>query len=97
MKLWKYKNYDEYVKVQTEGNLNKLKNVWARQDVFDKIARIKPDAKDIIRPTLQHNCSPEKMMMIQISGIKVDEVYALSPFLMQHIRLIIPSGLPSNP
>ena len=44
MKLWKYKNYDEYVKVQTEGNLNKLKNVWARQDVFDKIARIKPDA-----------------------------------------------------
>ena len=30
MKLWKYKNYDEYVKVQTEGNLNKLKNVWAR-------------------------------------------------------------------
>ena len=38
MKLWKYKNYDEYVKVQTEGNLNKLKNVWARQDVFDKIA-----------------------------------------------------------
>ena len=48
MKLWKYKNYDEYVKVQTEGDLNKLKNVWARQDVFDKIATIKPDAKDII-------------------------------------------------
>ena len=48
MKLWKYKTYDEYVKVQTEGNVNKLKNVWADQKVFDLIAKYKPDAKDII-------------------------------------------------
>ena len=48
MKLWEYKDYDEYVKVQTEGNLQKLKNVWAYQGVFDKIAEHKPDAKDII-------------------------------------------------
>ena len=48
MKLWKYKNYEEYVKVQTEGNVNKLKNVWADQQVFDLIAKYKPDAKDII-------------------------------------------------
>ena len=48
MKLWKYKNYDEYVKVQTEGNVNKLQNVWAWQPVFDIIAQMKPDAKDII-------------------------------------------------
>ena len=48
MKLWKYKSYDEYVKVQTEGNVNKLKNVWADQKVFDLIAKYKPDAKDII-------------------------------------------------
>ena len=25
MKLWKYKDYDEYVKVQIEGNVKKLK------------------------------------------------------------------------
>ena len=48
MKLWKYKDYDEYVKVQTEGNVQKLKNVWADQKVFDIIATYKPDAKDII-------------------------------------------------
>tara|TARA_B100000242_G_scaffold201487_1_gene145887 strand:- start:363 stop:938 length:576 start_codon:yes stop_codon:yes gene_type:complete len=48
MKLWKYKNYEEYVRVQTEGNVNKLKNVWADQQVFDLIAKYKPDAKDVI-------------------------------------------------
>ena len=48
MKLWKYKNYEEYVRVQTEGNVNKLKNVWADQKVFDLIAKYKPEAKDII-------------------------------------------------
>ena len=48
MKLWKCKDYDEYVKVQTEGNVQKLKNVWADQKVFDIIATYKPDAKDII-------------------------------------------------
>ena len=48
MKLWKYKNYEEYVRVQTEGNISKLKNVWADQKVFDIIAKYKPDAKDII-------------------------------------------------
>jgi len=48
MKLWKYKNYEEYVKVQTEGNVSKLKNVWANQIVFDYIAEMKSDAKDII-------------------------------------------------
>ena len=48
MKLWKYKNYEEYVRVQTEGNVNKLKNVWADQQVFDLIAEYKPDAKDVI-------------------------------------------------
>jgi len=48
MKLWKYKNYEEYVKVQTEGNVAKLKNVWANQIVFDYIAEMKSDAKDII-------------------------------------------------
>ena len=48
MKLWKYKDYDEYVKVQTEGNVQKLKNVWADQKVFNIIATYKPDAKDII-------------------------------------------------
>ena len=48
MKLWKYKNYEEYVKVQTEGNVAKLKNVWANQIVFDYISEMKSDAKDII-------------------------------------------------
>lgn len=48
MKLWKYKDYDEYVKVQTEGNVQKIKGVWATQTVFDIIAKLKPDAKDII-------------------------------------------------
>ena len=36
------------MKVQTEGNVAKLKNVWANQIVFDYIAEMKSDAKDII-------------------------------------------------
>ena len=52
MKLWKYKNYDEYVKVQTEGNVNKLQNVWAWQPVFDRIAQMALNFKCFAKPFL---------------------------------------------
>ena len=48
MKLWKYKNYEEYVKVQTDGNVSKLKNIWVDETCIKNIAEIKPLAKNII-------------------------------------------------
>ena len=45
MKLWKYKNYEEYVKVQTDGNVSKLKNIWVDETCIKNIAEIKPFAK----------------------------------------------------
>ena len=35
MKIYKYKNYDEYVKCQQEANQRKAKNQWAvEQNIF---------------------------------------------------------------
>jgi len=48
MKLWKYKNYDEYVKVQTEGNIAKLKNVWINEETIKAIHKLKPFTSNII-------------------------------------------------
>jgi len=52
MKLWKYKNYEEYVKVQTNGNASKLTNVWADESCIDYICNLfrNPDGVSIKRP-----------------------------------------------
>lgn len=48
MKLWKYKDYDEYVKVQTEGNIIKLQNVWINESTIKAIYKLKPMTDNII-------------------------------------------------
>ena len=40
MKIYKYKNYEEYVSEQTRANVKKLNAVWVRKDVIDKICKI---------------------------------------------------------
>ncbi|MEA3450167.1 MAG: hypothetical protein U9Q85_04330, partial [Patescibacteria group bacterium] len=31
-KLYKYKNYEEYKKIQIEGNVKKIKNCWVTEE-----------------------------------------------------------------
>ena len=38
MKLYKYKDYDEYVRIQTEANRRKIKGVWVRESDLKKLS-----------------------------------------------------------
>lgn len=48
MKVYEYKNYDEYVNAQTEANIRKLENVWVIENTIRKIKSIQPDASVIL-------------------------------------------------
>ena len=42
MKLWKYKSYEEYVKVQTAANILKINNVWVNETSIKAIYKLNP-------------------------------------------------------
>ena len=48
MKVFKYEDYDHYVKAQTEGNKRKIDNVYVDSKVVDAIAKLKGEAKTIL-------------------------------------------------
>jgi len=48
MKLYKYGSYDDYVKAQTEANKRKIKRVWAKDEVLDRIVPLVSDPKFIL-------------------------------------------------
>ncbi len=48
MKIYKYKNYKEYVDVQTSTNKVKINNVWVTESSVKKIKSLQPNAEVII-------------------------------------------------
>ena len=48
MKIYKYKNYKEYVDAQTEANVRKIKNIWVTENTIQKIKSIQPNASIIL-------------------------------------------------
>ena len=48
MKLYKYENYDHYVKAQTDGNKKKLTKVYVDKRVIDNIKKLHPSAATIL-------------------------------------------------
>ena len=48
MKVFKYEDYDQYVKAQIEGNKRKIDNVYVYSKVVDAIANLKGEAKTVL-------------------------------------------------
>lgn len=48
MKIYKYKNYKEYVDVQTSTNKLKINNVWVTESSVKKIKSLQPNAEVIL-------------------------------------------------
>jgi hypothetical protein len=48
MKVYKYQNYEQYVKAQTEANVAKIKNIWVDKETIKKISFLQPDANFIL-------------------------------------------------
>ena len=47
-KIYKYKDYEEYVEWQTKTNKSKITWTFVREDVINKLSKLNPDAKNII-------------------------------------------------
>lgn len=48
MKIYQYKNYNEYKKAQVDANIKKLKNVWVDESTIQQIKNFKPNATQIL-------------------------------------------------
>lgn len=48
MKLWKYKNYEEYKKLQIDANIKKLHAVWCSESTVKKIQLMYPDVESVL-------------------------------------------------
>lgn len=48
MKIWKYRNHEEYKSKQIEANLAKINNVWVEKSTIQKISGIQPNASKIL-------------------------------------------------
>lgn len=48
MKLWKYKDYEEYKKLQIDANIKKLHAVWCSESTVKKIRTMYPDVDSVL-------------------------------------------------
>ena len=48
MKIFKYKNYEEYISIQTDANLKKINKVWVKKNTIELIAMQYGIAKNIL-------------------------------------------------
>ncbi len=48
MKLWKYKDYEEYKKLQIDANIKKLHAVWCSESTVKKIRIMYPDVDSVL-------------------------------------------------
>lgn len=48
MKIYEYKNYEDYVEAQTKANVEKIKNIWVKEATINQIFIYKPFAATIL-------------------------------------------------
>jgi hypothetical protein len=48
MKIYQYRDYDEYVASQIEANIRKIKNIWVEKKTIQEIARQHGSANTIL-------------------------------------------------
>lgn len=48
MKIYEYKNYDDYISAQVDANVKKIDNVWVQETTVNKIKSIKQAANIIL-------------------------------------------------
>jgi hypothetical protein len=87
MKLFKYENYDHYVKAQSDANKRKLNNVWVDSKVINSIARLKGEAKTVLCHGTR-NGAEQKMFLkcypdAEVLGTEISDTADSFPFTTQ--------------
>jgi len=88
MKIYKYKNYEEYVSEQTRANVKKLKAVWVRKDVINKICKENFTASAILchgtRNAREQEYFKDHFKMAEIIGTEISHTASQFPMTIQH-------------
>ena len=100
MKIYEYKNYDEYVAEQTRANKLKLGNVWVQKGTIDQIKQRVTNPKAVIchgtRNAMEQNYFQQiakivqkkfKIKMTKYKSSKEDVDHALEEVRQQHSNL----------
>ena len=88
MKIYEYKDYNEYVEAQTRANKIKLTWVYVRNNTITKISNNKKSAKNIICHGTRNGA--EQKMFLQhfpeayIIGTEISETATQFPMTIQH-------------
>jgi len=87
MKIFKYEDYDHYVKAQTEGNKRKIDNVYVDSKVVDAIAKLKGEAKTVLCHGTR-NGAEQKMFLkcypdAEVLGTEISDTADSFPFTTQ--------------
>ena len=88
MKIYEYKNYEEYVSEQTRANKVKLANVWVQKGTLDQIAQRVLHPRAIIchgtRNAAEQNFLKQIYGDIEIIGTEISETATQFPMTVQH-------------
>jgi len=87
MKLFKYDDYDHYVKAQTDANKKKLDKVWVDNIVINAIAGLKGEANTILCHGTR-NGAEQKMFLkcypdAEVLGTEISDTADSFPFTTQ--------------
>lgn len=89
MKIYKYKNYEEYVKAQTKANKKKIHKIWVNPDTLEIIKDRNPNAKTVICHGTR-NAAEQKIFLKlyenleSLIGTEISETAADFPMTIQH-------------
>lgn len=87
MKIYQYKNYDEYVHEQEKANIAKLEKVWVRKENLEWIASKCEGVKDIIchgtRNAAEQNFFKEIWPDCEVIGTEISSTASKFPMTVQ--------------
>lgn len=88
MKIYQYKNYDEYVDAQTDANTRKIKYVWVQKDTINLIKKYIPTASKILchgtRNGKEQEYFIEEYGNVYVIGSEISHTAVKFPNTVQH-------------
>ena len=89
MKIYKYENYDEYVKAQVDANHRKISKVWAEKPVLENLRKHKRAAKVILCHGTRNGKEQQFFREIypdveQVVGTEISDTANQFPDTIQH-------------
>lgn len=88
MRIFKYKNYEDYLEAQTEANVRKIRNVWVKESTISRIAKIAPFTTSVLchgtRNAAEQKYFRKYFPAAEIIGTEISHTAKNFPMTVQH-------------